>query len=66
LPTIPTRVRGRSVLGSSIVLAAFDTIGANAPVGTVEKEGGALVKRFVTVVTVALVGAAVVTHWKRV
>jgi hypothetical protein len=58
-------VGGRSVLGS-IFLAAFDTIGANAPVGNVEKEGGALAKRFVTLVTVALVGAAVLTQWKRV
>ena len=31
-----------------------------------EKGGGALVKRFVTLVTVALVGAAVVTQWQRV
>jgi steroid delta-isomerase-like uncharacterized protein len=32
----------------------------------VEKGGGALVKRFVTLVTVALLGAAVVTQWQRV
>jgi predicted ester cyclase len=32
----------------------------------VEKGGGAPVKRFVTLVTVALVGAAVLTQWQRV
>jgi steroid delta-isomerase-like uncharacterized protein len=35
-------------------------------VGNVEKGGGALVKRFGTLVTVALVVAAVVTQWQRV
>jgi len=34
--------------------------------GNVEKGGGALVKRFVALVTVALVGAAVATQWQRV
>jgi steroid delta-isomerase-like uncharacterized protein len=47
-------------------LAAFDTIVAKAPVEKVEKGGGAPVKRFVTLVTVALVGATVLTQWQRV
>src|SRR5215217_2479966 len=66
-PFVPfTVVRGRGILRSSTVYASFATIGANTSVGNVEKGGSALVKRFVTLVTVALAGAAMVTQWQRV
>ena len=40
-----TRLRGRGFLGSSTVLAAFDTIGAIAPVGSVGKGGSSMAVR---------------------
>ena len=62
-----SEVRIQRILGSSAVFAASATIGATAPVGSVQGTGGdALMKRFVTLVTVSLVVAATITQWQRV
>ena len=55
-----SEVRPTSILGSSVIVALFATVSADAPVGGMGKGGGAM-RRFIKVLSVVL-GMSVMSH----